>query len=167
MPIRIRDRNQIPEVVAKLDEINGARITVGVLGDGENHKLAAIHEFGVTIIVTPKMRKFLAAKGLYLKKSTTVIKIPERSFIRAGWDLHEADVRRKAAELAQDIVDNGISADDFLEALGTEGKGYIQEYAIDLRDPANHPFTIDQKGSSNPLIDSGGMVGAIDFEIRK
>lgn len=43
---------------------------------------AAINELGGTIGVTEKMRRFLAwKKGIFLKRSTTVIKIPKRAYI--------------------------------------------------------------------------------------
>lgn len=57
---------------------------VGVLRQAKNDQgeslanLAEIHEFGVEIPVTPKMRKYLHAAGLHLKATTTVIKIPAR-----------------------------------------------------------------------------------------
>lgn len=44
--------------------------------------IAAVHEFGTVIPVTPKMRAYLAAQGLYLRRSTTHIVIPPRSYLR-------------------------------------------------------------------------------------
>lgn len=45
--------------------------------------IAAIHEYGCTIQVTPKMRGYLHSQGLHLKASTNFIRIPERSFLRS------------------------------------------------------------------------------------
>jgi phage gpG-like protein len=43
---------------------------------------AAIHEFGGTIPVSSRMRWFLGLKkGIWLKKSTTIIRIPKRAYI--------------------------------------------------------------------------------------
>ena len=44
--------------------------------------LGAIHEFGATIPVTKKMRNYLHSQGLHLKKETTSVVIPTRSFLR-------------------------------------------------------------------------------------
>lgn len=44
--------------------------------------IAAVHEFGKIIAVTPKMRVYLASQGFGLKLSTTYIYIPPRSFLR-------------------------------------------------------------------------------------
>ncbi|MBQ8475796.1 hypothetical protein IJ531_01925, partial [bacterium] len=67
-------------------------IRVGIIGDKAyekhessgltNAELGAIHEFGATINVTPKMRAFLHYIGVHLKADTTQITIPERSFLR-------------------------------------------------------------------------------------
>ena len=45
-------------------------------------QIAAVHEFGCTIEVTPKMRAYLHYQGIHLKKETTHIYIPARPFLR-------------------------------------------------------------------------------------
>lgn len=45
-------------------------------------ELGAVHEFGATINVTEKMRAYLHSQGLHLRKDTTNIIIPARSFLR-------------------------------------------------------------------------------------
>ena len=67
-------------------------IKVGIIGNEAyqkhegsgltNAELGAVHEFGATINVTPKMRAFLHHIGVHLKKDTTRIVIPTRSFLR-------------------------------------------------------------------------------------
>lgn len=165
MRIRITDKNRIPEVVAKVEEFNGQKMHVGVLEEGKMGMIASVQEYGIKITVTPKMRAFLAHKGLYLKKSTTQITIPERSFIRAGWDANENDFLDQAEQYIKDAVVGGVSVSAVIDAMGQEARDYIREFARDLRNPANHPFTIDQKGSTNPLVDTGGLIGAITYEI--
>lgn len=161
----IRDKNRIPQILAKLDRLHGTTIKAGVLGQGQTQYIAGIQEFGVSIAVTAKMRAYLASQGLFLKKSTTYIHIPERSFIRAGWDENENDVLDKSEEFLKDAFVLNISAQSIMDAMGQEARDVLKDYARDLRDPANHPFTIRQKASSNPLVDSGNMIHSIDYEI--
>ena len=73
--------NKIPEIEKSLKGMNGKSVSIGVL-KGESQWLAGIHEFGLDIEVTPKMRAFLHREGLHLKDSTTHIHIPERAFLR-------------------------------------------------------------------------------------
>lgn len=57
----------------------GARSASG----GDISDIAWVHEFGCTVRVTEKMRKYLHGQGLHLKPTTEYIRIPERSFLRA------------------------------------------------------------------------------------
>lgn len=165
MRVTVQDRNQIPQILRRMKELDGQKMLIGVLGHGEQQMIAGVQEYGIRITVTPKMRGFLAWKGLHLKKTTTHITIPERSFIRAGWDEHEKDVLDKSDEMIPELVNNGISVNTFINALGDEAASLIKDFARELKNPENHPFTIGQKGSSNPLVDTGGMIGAITYEI--
>ena len=61
------------------DVINSNAVFIGV---NKNANIAAVHEFGCTIKVTPKMRAYLHYNGLHLKASTQYINIPARPFIR-------------------------------------------------------------------------------------
>jgi phage gpG-like protein len=67
-------------------------IKVGIIGDKAyqkhedsdltNAELGAVHEFGCTINVTEKMRAYLHHIGIHLRKDTTSVVIPTRSFLR-------------------------------------------------------------------------------------
>lgn len=149
------------------NDLQGRKVNVGYLEGGEMAWLAAIHEYGCRIKVTPKMRAYLHSQGLHLKATTDEIVIPERSFLRAGWDNHKDEVIKKTDPLIADVLGGTMSADQFCQTVGLLLKSKIQDYAVDLRSPANHPFTIKRKGSSNPLVDSGDMVGAISYEVEK
>lgn len=163
--IRITDRNRIPAAVRASEELNGKKIRVGVLQEGKIQMIAVVQEFGANVPVTPKMRAYLASQGLFLKSTTTQIRIPERSFIRAGWDQNEPDITQKYADLLAQAISNGVSPDALLDALGLESQGALQRFARDLSSPANHPFTVDQKNSSNPLVNTGNLIANIEYDI--
>lgn len=165
--IRIRDKNRIPQAISSDESFNGRRIEVGYFGSGHTQMLAAVHEFGVDIPVTDKMRGFFRYKfGISLKQTTTVIRIPERSFLRAGWDEHGPAIAEKYQKLIGEAIMNGVPADALLYALALEAKGKLQDFARDLRNPANVGLTVEQKGSSNPLVDTGNMIGSMDHRIE-
>lgn len=163
--IKIRDKNNIPKAIRSSEELDGTVIQVGVLQDGQIGMIAAVQEFGANVPVTPKMRGYLASQGLYLKATTTQIRIPERSYIRAGWDQNEPNIVQKYADLLGKAVANGVAPEALLDALGLESQGALQKFARDLRNPANHPFTVEQKGSSNPLVDTGNLIANIEYNI--
>lgn len=159
-------KNDFPKVERAIAGLDGKKVSVGVLGGGEQSWLASIHEYGCIIEVTPKMRKYLAATGLHLKKTTTHITIPERAFLRNGYDENKNAVIDIAEDLLVDVLGGTMSADQLFEAIGLEMKSRIQDYARDLNNPPNHPYTVDRKGSSNPLVDSGDMIGAISYKVE-
>lgn len=150
----------------RLENINGTAVEVGVL-KGEHAWLASIHEYGCDIPVTDKMRAYLASQGLHLKKTTTHIHIPERSFLRTGFDENKADVMKKAQVMLSDVADGKMSEEGFYKAIGLELSSKIKDYARDLDSPPNHPFTTERKGSSNPLVDTGDMIGSITWRKAK
>ena len=76
--------------------IDSNNVFVGVK-KGKEVNIAAVHEFGCTIGVTPKMRAYLHHLGLHLKASTQYINIPPRPFLRPV--LLGSDFKAKVAEI--------------------------------------------------------------------
>ena len=159
-------RNEFPRMQASLEGLNGKKVSVGVLGGGEQSWLASIHEYGCRIVVTDKMRKYLAATGLHLKPTTMYITIPERAFLRNGYDENKDRILSQAEAILGDVIGGTMTANQFFEMIGLLMKSRIQDYARDLESPPNHPYTIEHKGSSSPLISSGDMIGAIDYKVE-
>lgn len=157
--------DKFPAIQAELSALSGKSVKVGCL-EGSHAWLAAIHEYGCKIPVTPKMRAFLHYKGIHLKPSTTVIVIPERSFLRAGHDENIDDVMSKADKLIGDIADGTMSADELLETAGILLSSRIKEYATNLSSPPNSGLTVSMKGSANPLFDTGQMIGGITYKVE-
>lgn len=160
-------RDDFYKLEKRMESLNGKSVDVGVLAAGEMGWLAGIHEYGCKIKVTDKMRKYLHSQGLHLKDSTTHITIPERSFLRNGFDEHHEEVLNKAEKALGAVIHNEMAEDQFLKMVGLLLKSKIQTYARNLDTPPNHPYTIEQKGSSNPLIDTGHMVDHISFKVNK
>ena len=90
-------------------------IKVGIIGEkaAEIHKdsglnnasLGAVHEFGATIKVTDKMRKYLHYKGIHLNKDTTEINIPPRAFLGTLLNKQVKDYIYSSADLSGDDVE--------------------------------------------------------------
>ena len=159
-------RDYISKIRESFKELGSKAIEVGVFG-GEQAWLAHIHEYGCIIQVTPKMRAYLKANGLELKPSTTTITIPERAFLRNGYDKGKNEALSAYMDFISALITGNIDADTILEALGTNLEGKIKEYATNQVEPPLHPYTIEhrQHGGSNPLNDTGAMIGAISHRI--
>lgn len=160
------------------------KIRVGLLGghggddevseDLDMAGLGAIMEYGATIKVTDKMRKYLASQGLHLKPDTKEIHIPARSFLQMPLEAKADEILKntRADYKIQDLnyfLDKGkLTLINFASVLGAECVNAIQE-AFNTQGfgqwKENHPFTIKQKNSSSPLIKDGDLRKAIVAEI--
>lgn len=155
--------NKLPDVSETLETLGGRSVEVGAL-QGSNKWLAGIHEYGCNITVTPKMRAFLHSQGLHLSANTMVIKIPERSFVRTGHDANIDRIMQQTERALGQVIAGKMSIDDMLDLYGEQMATAIKTYMRDLKTPSNHPYTIEQKGSSNPLIDTGGLLESITWK---
>lgn len=98
----------------------------------------------------------------YLATSVT---IPERAFIRGGFESSRSELYDKAEQLIEQLAEGKIDTQTFLDFIGNFMQGKIRQYMIDLRNPANANITVAVKGSSNPLVDTGHLILAIDYEV--
>lgn len=169
MSIDVKDKNHVDELLKVIADLESKEIDVGVLGKSpaEIKMIAGVQEFGCDINVTSEMRGYLAAAmDVHLKKSTTRIRIPERSFIRSGYDTNKNDIEDQGKKLIKSVVDFSITPDQAAETLGEIAKGMIRDFAVDLSDPPNSDITIEQKGSSNPLVGkTNKLIDSIDYEV--
>lgn len=157
-------KNGIPQMQKAAAQLDGRHVQAGVFG--EQAWLAGIHEYGCKIKVTDKMRAYLHSQGLHLKDSTTYITIPERAFLRNGYAEGRESIIQDAHTLLPLVLSGGLSSEQYLAQIGQWMASHIKDYAASLSSPANHPFTINQKGSSNPLVDTGDMIGSISYEVE-
>lgn len=145
--------------------LSGSTVTVGV--GGEHAWLAAIHEYGCNIPVTPKMRAYLHHIGVHLNPNTKVIVIPERSFLRAGYDKNRDDVLSTAERVLPDVLIGTLSEKQYLDLVGMTLRDAIKEYAVDLKNPPKQPWPTRDPSKNNPLIETGAMVNGIEYEVEK
>jgi hypothetical protein len=98
-----------------------------------------------------------------LVKSVT---IPERSFLRTGFDDNVEKIVDKIESMIFDVLDFNVNPDVFLDAIGMEFAGLIQKHMRGVNSPPNAAATKNVKGSSNPLQDTGRLIGAIRHEVE-
>ena len=87
--------------------------------------------------------------------------IPERSFLRATVDANAASYGQDLDAAVQAHIDGETPLPVGLARLGARVEGDVKQYMTDLQDPPNAPATIERKGSSNPLIDTGRLRASI------
>lgn len=151
MSVKLTVRS-MPRVIHDLqkavDQFKGAgRVTVGVHqahandgrqgGEPNNPTIGAINQFGTETI-------------------------PARPWLDKGV---EAGAQR-ITDTAIRMLKRGDDPRRVMEALGVVAVGEVQQYITDLDTPPNAPSTIRQKGSSNPLINTGALRQSITYEVH-
>lgn len=94
------------------------------------------------------------------------VTIPERSFIRAGYDGGRDKIAKACEQAARAIVFDGLTAEAAAARIGTAGVGIIKRY---MRSGAILPkgsLTLaSSPGKTTPLIQSGRLANAISYEV--
>ena len=166
----VEDRSQVDKVLAVLEELSSKAVRIGILSSAGSELLmiANVHEYGCDIHVTDRMRGFFRHEfGVKIKKSTMKIRIPERSFIRSSYD----ENRNKFStydNYLEAVLDFKISVDDFFNIIGNACVNFIKEYIKHGDFTENSSLTLEnKKPKTKPLIDSGRLINAVDYEVIK
>lgn len=156
-----------------------------------NAELGAIHEFGATIPVTKKMRNYLHSQGIHLKKETTTIEIPARSFLREP--ILSSKGRKNIAKRVEERAMSGgieFSEDMQLNKIGYQNDKYIGEilnifanlvgfaaweevndaFENDKIKPSTKPISKKMR-NYNPnaptLVDGGELQRSVTYEVKE
>jgi hypothetical protein len=193
----IANKNNLPRVIGALDDLNKLSVEIGVFASDDSFyaMLANVHEFGITIrakgkaLTIPtkeaKGRKARDIPGLFQPKGKNIlavqdgdnlitmfilvrsVTIPERSFVRSTFDEKNDDWVAFVKEQIQQILDLKITASTMYDRLGALIASDIQDKITTLKSPSNAKITIDNKGSSNPLVDTGGLRARVTWRVVK
>lgn len=91
--------------------------------------------------------------------------IPERPFLSNAMRDNRSSYRSAMKASASKLLTGKTDIKTVLSKLGTKAQGDVQEEITALSSPPNSPVTIELKGSSNPLIDSGELRNSVTWKI--
>ena len=147
---RDRGYNQLLNAFKKLAGSSNPEILIGVRSS------AGDYPNGASVVLVASVNEFGSSDG----------HVPERSFLRSTLDenrtKYESDM---GGALAKVILGKGNMRTE-LGKVGAMVVADVQRKITTLDTPANAPSTIRQKGSANPLIDTGRLRSSIDFEVK-
>lgn len=158
------------KLAKEFDKLNHLQVAVGFFGERDAKLLMIVraNEYGVTI--TPRHGKYLIVPhkengklvGYYKLKATT---IPPRPFIKEAWEQNESKYKQMILNGLNGISRGKQTALGLLNKLGVESVKDIQESAVKLKSPKNAPLTVANKGSDNPLVDTGELERKVTYKI--
>lgn len=166
-PLRIikDDKSKLNAILKDFKDLKGSYVKIGYIEGDKSHKskkdrskkhsnknttyinmaqLASVHEYG-----SPK-------KG-----------IPERSFIRSWVDNNQPEIMRRIERMVKGIIDGKVTPEIALKTIGVFASGGIKKQLKSISTPPLSEKTIKEKGSSQPLIDTGQMRSSIRFIVKK
>ena len=91
--------------------------------------------------------------------------IPERPFMRNAMRENRGSYQTAMKISAAKILRGDTALVTVMSKLGIKAQQDIRAEITSLASPPNSPVTIALKGSSNPLIDSGEMRGAVTYKV--
>lgn len=144
-------KQQVEEALRKLAEkLQGAtRVLVGV------PKGAGVYEDGLTIATIAAVNNFGSADG----------HIPARPFLQPAIEKGAPQYQRLAEVMIPKVLTGEMDMTMLLEQMGQLAEGHVKQEITDLDTPPNAQSTIDRKGSSSPLIDTGALRQSIRYVI--
>lgn len=133
------------ELQREIDKLRrGGFVTVGIHEGTGNHPDAGISN---------------AQLGALLNFGTDMI--PPRPWLVPG----VGSATRDIVDTLAAGVESGAPMNQTLEQVGAIAAGAAQVYMTELRDPPNAPSTVAQKGSDNPLIDTGVLRASVSYKV--
>jgi hypothetical protein len=190
-----RDVNRIDELIRALKELDNYSVEIGIFASDDSFyaMIANVHEFGITIkpkgealtipTAAAEGRKASDIPGLFRPRGTSIlaieengelitmfylvksVTIPERSFVRSTFDEKSNEWFKFMEGMIEKVVSFKMDADTLFNRLGARIAADIQNKITTLRSPANKKSTIENKGSSNPLADSGGLRARVTWKV--
>lgn len=93
-------------------------------------------------------------------------KIPERSFMRTAFDENLPAIKKDMDNRYAQMLAGQVTARQALGLIGLRNQDFIKTKIDTNIPPPNAPATIEQKGSSHTLIDTGAMKNSIHYIVR-
>jgi len=117
---------------------------------------AGTYESGESIAVIAAVHEFGSADG----------RIPERSFLRVPLRSNQQDFANVIAGSLPGVLDGSLTMAQLMDQLGARAAAASQEAISAGIPPPNAPSTIAQKGSSQPLVDTGRLRQSITWVVE-
>ena len=136
-------------IMAAIPELRGASVDVGIQED------AGVGDDGTTV----------AAYAFFNEFGTE--HVPARPFMRGAADEQKGRWYSFVERNLNLVIQGKLGLTPALNMIGERAADDTRQYAVKLSVPENADSTIDQKGSSNPLVDTGRMVQSIRHAVTR
>jgi phage gpG-like protein len=130
-------------------------VRVGVLSDSPKKDKDG-EETGISLVEVAAVHEFGAPSA----------NVPQRSFIRATADAQAGEIQRLEEVLGAQMIDGILTEDKALGLLGSKVAAMMQARITSNIPPPLKAETVDRKGSSVALVDTGQLKASITFAVE-
>lgn len=149
----IRNPNAISDIAKRIGK---NAISVGVQGDAGMHQGKDGQPTGTTVA------------EIYWWNEFGTSRIPERPTLRPTFAKEKVKYQLILARISSRAMNEpGYNLRQAMGKLGEVAQQDIQKAIVELKTPPNAQSTIDNKGSDNPLVDTGQLVSSIRWAYVK
>ena len=149
--VRWVSRKQLDKIEKELDYLKKHTVWVGFVGSEAEKKVN-----GVAIYMYANFNEYGTNN------------IPSRPFFRTALNNNRKYIKEQLKELLGKVATGKMTGEKALKSIGLEVQGLIQDSIKNGNWESNAPGTIRAKnGMGQPLIDTGSMLRAVSFEIRR
>lgn len=131
-------------ILQQMDSLDGKEILIGLHNDGSSKEGIAVAHYGA-------INEFGGEN------------VPERSFIRSTFDEQVMNINNLVVRVVRGVQDSKLSWRQAGGIIGEIFQRNIQDKIRSNVPPPNAPSTIERKGSSRTLIDTGLMVANVRY----
>lgn len=141
----------LKSILAEMQALGSKSVKVGIQDDAGSHAggdmsiaaIAYINEYG-----------------------TRNGRIPPRPAHTNAFDSNRSKLNALILRLNRAVADGKMSADQAARLLGQTHEDNVKQSIRSLTSPANALSTVEAKGSSNPLIDTGQTVNSVRYVVE-
>ena len=149
--VRWISRKQLDKIEKELDYLKTHTVWVGFVGGEADKKVD-----GVAIYMYANFNEYGGGNT------------PSRPFFRTALNNNRKYIKEQLKELLGKVATGKITGELALKSIGLEVQGLIQDSIKNDGWQSNADSTIKAKnGRGQPLIDTGSMLRAVSFEIRR
>ena len=139
------------KILAEMQALGQKRVKVGIQND------ASVHDGGDMSV---------AAIAYINEYGTRDGRIPPRPAHTNAFDDNKISLNNLVKRLVKGVSEGKLTAQKAAAILGQTHEDSVKQSITNLRTPANAPRTIAQKGSSNPLIDTGQTRNSVRYVVE-
>lgn len=141
-----------------LRDLSATEVFVGILASGKANEAHKDEDGNDTVATQQDV-------GTWMEFGTG--HVPERSFLRETIAVKRNEIETRLAAEVRKVLTGKQGVDAAMEHVGQFVVGLCQARIKEGIGPELDQSTIDRKGSSTPLIDTGQLRSSITYEVRR